>query len=127
METANKPRPTAERIIVTAAFPNGIDAWLKSDPVETIRDPHDTSRLAFVRWNNGVPAIFHEIERDSRIYLSSRKIGRQFENIVLPKGACPSGGVKQLASDFESVIRKSIDLDPVDPISVQRRTLHLVP
>ena len=65
-------------------------------------------------WNNGAPAILHEIERDGKCYVPPQKNAGLLANIVLSNGACPSAGVKQLAADLESVIAKFIDVDPAD-------------
>src|ERR1035437_8748202 len=60
---------TPETIVVTGGFLNDQETWHDSDLVEIVRDPNEPSRLAFLRWNNGTPAILHEIDRDGKHYV----------------------------------------------------------
>src|ERR1700726_3248422 len=47
--------PSRGKIVVTGAFPMDESAYGRGEFVETIRDPRDPGRLAFLSWNNGSP------------------------------------------------------------------------
>ena len=105
---------TAETIVVRGGFPSDDEIWQHNDFVEIVRDPNEPSRLAFLRWNNGTPAILHEIDRDGKRYVPPPKGAGLLAKIVLPDRISPSGSTRELASDLESVISRFVEIDPDD-------------
>ena len=101
-----------QKLVLNGAFPNTTDAWNRGDPIEVIRDPNESKRLAFLRWNNGHPVVVHEIEQGGRGYVLPRSSPGWLADMVLPHGAQPSGGTERLAADLESLIAEQIELDP---------------
>ena len=105
---------TTETTVVRGGFPSDEEICQNNDFVEVIRDPNEPSRLAFLRWNNGASAIFHEIDRDGKRYVLPSKAADLLAKIVLPDRINPSGSIRELASDLESVISRFVEIDPDD-------------
>jgi hypothetical protein len=105
---------TPETIVVRGGFPNDEETWHDNDLVEIVRDPNAPSRLAFLRWNNGTPAILHEIDHDGKHYVPPPKGAGLLAKIVLPDRMNPSGSTRELALDLESVISRFVEIDPDD-------------
>src|ERR1035437_6067076 len=105
---------TTETTVVRGGFPSDEEVWQHNDFVEIVRDPNEPSRLAFLRWNNGTPAILHEIDRDGKRYVPPPKGAGLLAKIVLPDRMNPSGSTRELASDLESVISRFVEIDPDD-------------
>ena len=99
-----------KQIIVTGAFPPGY-----GEPgvlVETIRDPKNPGRMAFLRWENGSAAIVHSIEHDGQIFVPPDPISRSFRLLSLPDGVLPSGKSFELLAEIASTISKFVRLPP---------------
>ena len=100
------------KIVVTGAFPMDENAYSRGEFVETIRDPRDPGRLAFLSWNNGSPIIVHEIERDGKIYVPPEKNSGLLAKLTLSDGVRPDGGVQQLAADLGLPFSRFFETDP---------------
>lgn len=99
-----------ERIIVTGAFPSGF-----REPgvlVETIRDPENPARMAFLQWKNGSATIVHSIERDGKIFVPPDPTSRSFPMLSLPDGVLPCGTPFQLLTEIAAMISKFVKLCP---------------
>ncbi len=101
-----------EAIVVTGAFPMDENACSRGEFVETIRDPRDPGRLAFLSWNNGSPTIVHEIERGGKIYVPPKKNSELLEKLTLSDGVRPHGGLQQLAADLGIASSRFFETDP---------------
>jgi hypothetical protein len=99
-----------KRIIVTGAFPHG---YRKPGVfVETIRDPENPARMAFLQWENGSATIVHSIERDGQIFVPPDPISRSFPLLSLPDGVLPCGKSFELMTEIASTISKFVKLRP---------------
>jgi hypothetical protein len=117
-----------ERIVVTGAFPNDEGTLQRSDFVEVIDDPTDSSGLAFLHWNNGVSEVVREIERVGKLYVPTQKRADLVAEITLPNGVRPSGGTQRLAADLESAVSRFVDINSFDlPILVSDVLASWVP
>ncbi len=101
-----------EAIVVTGAFPMDENACSRGEFVETIRDPRDPGRLAFLSWNNGSPTIVHEIEQGGKIYVPPKKNSELLEKLTLSDGVRPHGGLQQLAADLGIASSRFFETDP---------------
>ena len=80
--------------------------------VETIRDPENPARMAFLKWENGSATIVHSIERDGQIFVPPDPISRSFPLLSLPDGVLPCGKSFELMTEIASTISKFVKLRP---------------
>jgi len=97
-----------QKIVVTGAFPE--DKKESGALTETIRDPVNTARLMFLRWENGSATIFHSIDRAGRIYLPPDPSSRSFPALSLPNGLLPCGNPAEMLAEICCTISRFIRL-----------------
>jgi len=96
--------------VVTGAFPQGhLDA---GELVETIRDPENPNRLAFLHWKNGKAKILYEIRHGGRIFVPPDPTSNSFPGLSLPNGLLPCGEPAELLAEMNSIISNFVKLSP---------------
>ena len=85
--------------------------------METIRDPENPGRMAFLHWKNGSATIFHSIEREGRIYLPPDPTSGSFPELSLPNGLQPCGDAVGLLTEIVSTISKFVKLR-LEPLAI---------
>ena len=98
------------RIIVTGAFPP-----FHREPgvlIETIRDPDNPARMAFLRWENGRATILNSIESNGQLYVPPDPTSASFPALSLADGILPCETPYNLLTEIASVISQFVTIRP---------------
>jgi hypothetical protein len=95
--------------VVTGVFPSRL---LPGVPlVETIRDPNDTNRFVFLRWENGIATMVPRIEDAGTLYVPPDPMQALHAQIILPDGVRACRGPAALIADIVETLAKFIEAD----------------
>ena len=109
----------SDPIIVTGAFALEQEAPWRCRLLETIRDPQDPDRLAFLDWRDGDYAIIPQFEYRGRIYLPPREGTGLESHLTLPKGIRRCGELHELLSDLHTLIKEFVEISDRDFLLLQ--------
>jgi hypothetical protein len=96
--------------VVTGAFPPGI--YGAEVLVETVRDPENPGRLAFLHWKDGRAEILHEIGYAGKILVPPDPTSSSFPDLSLPDRLLPCGEPAELVAEISSTISSFVKLLP---------------
>jgi hypothetical protein len=100
----NHEKACKEKVVVTGAFPRShIEPEVL---VETIRDLKNPEQLMFLRWENASATVFHQIERERKIFVPPDPTASSFPTVSLPNGLMPCGGPADLLGEIGSTISR---------------------
>lgn len=116
--TDSVDRKTA-RIVVTGSLSLNRGALSQCRLVETIRDPEDPERFAFLDWSEGQYAVVPQIEHRGKIYVPPSQDAGLVSNLTLPSGVCACGRLNELRLDLRTAIRMFVDMADRDVLLLQ--------
>jgi hypothetical protein len=97
-------------IIVTGVFPPGHCPL--GVLIETVRDPENPARMAFLHWENGSATIVDSIESNGQLFVPPNPTSVFFPALSLPDGLRPCETPYKLLSETASAISKFVKLRP---------------
>src|ERR1700722_8507387 len=80
--------------------------------METIRDPENPSKLAFLRWKNENANVVRDIRHEGRIYVPPDPTSNSFPDLSLPDRLLPCGAPAELFDEISSTISRFVKLLP---------------
>ncbi len=109
----------SEPIIVTGALALDHDALRHCRLVETIRDPEDPGRFAFLDWRDGDYAIVPQVEHRGRTYLPPSPRAGLVSHLTLPRGPRPCGELHELLADLRTAIKQFMEIPDRELLLIQ--------
>lgn len=79
--------------------------------VEIVRDPENTGRLMFLRWEDGRASVCDSIECGGRIFVPPDPTSNAFPHLSLPSGLAPCGEPAELVADIVETFSGFIECD----------------
>jgi hypothetical protein len=97
-----------KQIVLTGAFPQR--HCKEGVLVEIIRDPEDSARMVFARYEIGSVAVFNSIKSGGRIFVPPDPTSGSFPSLSLPAVLLPCGDPSDLFKEVGSAIAEFVDL-----------------
>jgi len=95
--------------VITGVFPSHL--LPEAQLVETVRDPNDSTRLVFLRWQDGIATMVPSIEHDGTAYVPPDAMEALHSQIILADGVCPCREPAALIADIVDTLGKFIEAD----------------
>lgn len=95
--------------VISGVFPSHL--LPEAQLVETVRDPNDSTRLVFLRWQDGIATMVPSIEHAGTLYVPPDPMQALHSQIILPDGVRPCREPAALIADIVETLSKFIEAD----------------
>jgi hypothetical protein len=109
----------SEPTIVTGSLALDRDLKSRCRLVETIRDPADPARLAFLDWRDGEYTVVPQVEHLGTIYVPPTEGAGLVSHLTLPSGIRPCGELHELLADLRKTIKEFVEISDRDILLIQ--------